>query len=355
MAEDLPPIAMIRKALAQMELAGIEALGPCPADLSEAWIDIDLDKDSTNGYKSRTKLVWPKPSNNWQGQNESCPLVVYFHGGGFSAGSPDMVLNAARAFASCFHCVVACPSYQLTPEYPFPAPVQSAWQVCTWLSQPSNLNEGPLFGTGISVDTKLGFVIGGVSAGGTIAAAVGGIAAVEKAGKEDFTTSVGLNRMQSSITGIFAGLPMLVHEDMLPDHFKNMFHSRVDNADVEGFNTSAIRNIEQNLNGHYHSPWFSPLNVNLNDADIAQHHAEKVFVYGGSLDPLRDDAVIYDKYMRGINSVRSRRQILEGQNHVAWVSPLWPASHSRLIKETTMNGMSWLLGREWNQETELPY
>ncbi|RFU76396.1 alpha beta hydrolase fold-3 domain-containing [Trichoderma arundinaceum] len=351
MTETLPPITNLRKLLAQMEAAGVEALGPCPEHLSESWVDIDPD---ANGYKSRTKLVWPKASNEQASPNNTCPLVVYFYGGGFSSGSPDMVLNAARAFASCFHCVVACPSYKLIPENPFPAPLQSAWQVCAWLSDPSNLNQGPLAETGISVDTKLGFVIGGVSAGGMIGAVVGGIAAAEMAGKEDFTTGIGLSRMQSPISGLFAGLPMIVHEDMLPDRFKGALRSRVDNALVDGFNTAALRDTERNLKADYHSPWFSPLNIDLNDANIARYHPKRVFAYAGDLDPLRDDTLIYEEYLRGLGSVETRCQVLQDQNHTAWVSPLWPDSHSRLIKETTMNGMSWLLGREWNKEVDLP-
>lgn len=40
---------------------------------------------------------------------------------------------------------------------------------------------------------------------------------------------------------------------------------------------------------------------------------------------------------------------------VIYFSPTWPASHSRKIKEVTLDGMAWLLDLEWDKtQQDLP-
>ena len=49
------------------------------------------------------------------------PAIMYFHGGGFSTGSIDLVEPVCRALANRSGCAVVAVGYRLGPEYPYPA------------------------------------------------------------------------------------------------------------------------------------------------------------------------------------------------------------------------------------------
>lgn len=336
---NIPSIEEQRHYMAQAEAEGLELIGPCPSNLCETWIDIPLPDSRTN----RTKVVWPKPS---KGHHIQCSLIVYFHGGGFTVCSPDLVLAPARGFASVFSSVVACPSINQFPEQSFPAPVQIAWEVCAWLSDAKNLNNSLLKETGVEIDLNRGFIIGGLSSGGTAAAVIAGIAGAISAEVEDFTC---LSALQSQITGVFSGLPMLVTETMIPTQYKDDFRSMEERANDPDGHVAMIRDFEKRLGNAVHSSWFSPINLDLSNPKIAENHPKKVFTYGCAFDPLRDSAVIYKKWLSKLPGVESRICVLEDEKHTAWVSPPWPASHTRKIKEMTLDGMAWLLESGWDK------
>ncbi|KAI1748575.1 alpha/beta-hydrolase [Xylaria castorea] len=302
-----------RLAMAEAEASGLEYIGPCPSHLGEAWIDIPLPDGQTN----RTRVVWPRSS-------APCPLVIYFHGGGLSICSPDLVLAPARGFATLFSCVVACPTLNQLPEQPFPAPVRIAWEVCAWLSDAKNLNDGVLKDAGSSVDPGRGFVVGGVSSGGAAAAVIGTIPGAVSAGVEDF---IGLTALQNPITGVFSGIPFLVTEAMLPAQYRDIFKSRDEALENKAANDAARQELESRLG---------------------------VFIYGGEFDQFRDDSTIYAKWLSQLEGVQVRASVLEGEEHMAWLSPPWPASHTRIMKETTLDSMAWLLNLEWDRNQDLP-
>ncbi|KAL3459660.1 alpha/beta-hydrolase [Aspergillus heterothallicus] len=334
-----------RQAMASAEAAGLAQLGPCPSHLHETWLDIPLPNNQTN----RTRLVWPKSSAAPQAPLQ-CPLVIYYHGGGLSSGSPDSVLAPARAFAALFSCVVACPALNQLPELGFPAPVRNAWAVVAWLSDVANLNEDVLNGTGVTVDPARGFIVGGLSSGGATAAVIGAISGLgaDAAKVPEFE---GITPLRSTITGIFSGIPFLATEAMLPAEYRDLFTSRVENSEA----TADALRLELESAMGVHSPWFSPLNFDVGTVQRLQSHPPKVFIYGGKLDPFRDDSVVYAKWLERFKGIEVRLTVLEGEGHNAWVTPPFPASHTRQIKEPTVDGMAWLLGVDWDRGMELPF
>jgi acetyl esterase len=59
-------------------------------------------------------------------------MLVYFHGGGFSAGSLDTHDGVCRFLAAHSGVMVLAPSYRLAPEDPFPAAVEGAAAALPW-------------------------------------------------------------------------------------------------------------------------------------------------------------------------------------------------------------------------------
>ena len=92
--------------------------------------------------------------------HDRLPVLVYFHGGGFTVGSIDTHDALCRHLSHLAHCAVLSVDYRLAPEYRFPTAVHDAWDVVQWLAD---------HGEALGVDSER-MAVGGDSAGGTLAA-----------------------------------------------------------------------------------------------------------------------------------------------------------------------------------------
>jgi len=90
------------------------------------------------------------------------PALYWIHGGGFILGDVDADMEAPAHIAAALGAVVVSVEYRLAPEHPFPAPAEDCYAGLTWLAG----NAGEL-----GID-RARIAIGGVSAGGGLAAAV---------------------------------------------------------------------------------------------------------------------------------------------------------------------------------------
>ena len=88
------------------------------------------------------------------------PVLLYFHGGGFTVGSVATHEPLCRQLAHLAACAVVSVDYRLAPEAKFPTAVNDAWDSLAWLKEQAPALR--LDGTRIAV--------GGDSAGGTLAA-----------------------------------------------------------------------------------------------------------------------------------------------------------------------------------------
>jgi len=61
------------------------------------------------------------------------PIVVYFHGGGYIAGSPESHIHVTRQVCHETESVVVCVDYRLAPEHPFPAPIDDCLATTRWV------------------------------------------------------------------------------------------------------------------------------------------------------------------------------------------------------------------------------
>ena len=89
------------------------------------------------------------------------PVLVYFHGGGFTVGSVATHDGLCRRLAHLAGCAVLSVDYRLAPDNKFPTAHNDAWDVVTWVAQA---------GTTRNLVSTL-MAVGGDSAGGTLAAA----------------------------------------------------------------------------------------------------------------------------------------------------------------------------------------
>lgn len=91
---------------------------------------------------------------------EALPVLVYFHGGGFTVGSVATHDSLCRHLSHLAQCAVVSVDYRLAPEHKFPTAVFDAWDAVQWLASQ---------GATLGLDTAR-LAVGGDSAGGTLAA-----------------------------------------------------------------------------------------------------------------------------------------------------------------------------------------
>lgn len=109
---------------------------------------------SFRGYASdvAARLYEPNPS-------ERDSLLVFLHEGGFVSGGLETADGAARAAAVALGIRVLTIAYSLAPVAPFPAAVEDVWAALAWAASRASQ-----------------IVLGGVEAGGNLAAATGLVA-----------------------------------------------------------------------------------------------------------------------------------------------------------------------------------
>ena len=65
------------------------------------------------------------------------PVLVYFHGGGFTIGSIVTHDTLCRELARLSDCMVVSLAYRLAPEHRFPTASNDAWDALQWLAAPA--------------------------------------------------------------------------------------------------------------------------------------------------------------------------------------------------------------------------
>jgi len=128
------------------------ALAPPPSAVEEAR-DISLPGP---GGEVRARCYRPPGEK----PGEALPVVVYFHGGGWTCGDLDTHDSVCRGIAVHGRCTVVAVDYRLGPEHKFPAAAEDAIAAVKWVSA----NAGSL-----RVDASR-LAVAGESAGGNLAA-----------------------------------------------------------------------------------------------------------------------------------------------------------------------------------------
>ena len=91
--------------------------------------------------------------------NQKYPVMFFIHGGGFVAGSTNVVEQAVKLLCETYPCVAVSIDYRLAPENPFPAGHDDCYNALKWIYENIEFYYG----------NKEKIFIAGDSAGGNIA------------------------------------------------------------------------------------------------------------------------------------------------------------------------------------------
>ena len=265
-----------------------------------------------DGHQSEIRIHRPKSP-----PDTGSPLVVLIFGGGFFMGNCHQMGPTARALTDLYGATVVCISYRLAPEHPWPQPHHDGWDSLVWIAANA---------ASLGASTAAGFVLGGSSAGGNIAAVL-----AQKSMSE---------ALAAPLTGLWMDVSIVFAKpENCPDKYKHLYISHAQNEDAPGLLTKqAIQYIRSATRADGFSPDFSPVN-----AENPHVGMPKTYIQAAGMDMYRDDAIIYWTMLRE-HGVQARLKVYPGVPHGH--ANLYPGlKASKEARVDTLEGLGWLLGR----------
>jgi acetyl esterase len=197
------------------------------------------------------RVYTPKPTSG-------LPILVFFHGGGFVAGSLDTHDNPLRSVTNRCECIVVSVAYRLAPENKYPAAPEDAYAATKWVAQHASTLGGD----------PSRIAVGGDGTGGNLAAVV---------------TLMARQRGVPSLTFQLLIYPVLEASTVRPSWW-----AETDAPTVSRESKGAILRVYLPVTGELSDPFVSPLRAqNLRNLPPAL-----VIAYGGD-DPLRVESEEY--------------------------------------------------------------
>ncbi|KAJ7915034.1 Alpha/Beta hydrolase protein [Mycena leptocephala] len=182
------------------------------------------------------RVIMPTPTGD---ENPEFPVMVWFHGGGWVLG--DLEFDDFQLRMTCVELqitIVNLNEFRLAPEHQFPTGLDDCYAALKWTV--NNVKK-------ICASFAKGFIIGGVSAGANLAAAV-----VHRARNDPFFVN-------HKITGHILQIPALVHSSAYPAEYAEELLSCEQNKDVPVLNKAAMNLFYECLGGRPDDPGLSPL------------------------------------------------------------------------------------------------
>ncbi|KAF5009165.1 hypothetical protein FDECE_4609 [Fusarium decemcellulare] len=285
-----------------------ETLDGPPHELTERDIEIPVrDSSSILAY------VYARSKES----TDALPIFLFFHGGGFCIGSRHDDLESNRIIASKTSIIVVSLEYRLAPEHPFPQAIHDGFDALHWIANnPSQVHP--------AASPSSGLIVGGTSAGGSIANAV-----------------VYLNRDLGSpvtVTGQLLSVAPLLPPPVVPRKYQDDYISNKQNKDV----AIPSEELTQLFLAAYKPDKTSPLAV---PAIHPSGHAgiPPTYLQACGLDGLRDESLIYQRILEHENGIATRLDLYPGLPHHFW--DFFPQLTKQVEKRTndTVEGIRWLL------------
>jgi acetyl esterase/lipase len=134
--EALPPLARLDPGAANfvgaMMMSGAKPLEEVDLDVMRAQVAAQGAMQIPGPDMLTRDLSDPRVRLYLPDGEESKPVLVFYHGGGFVAGNPDSVDPLCRALAEDLGAIVVSVDYRLAPEHPFPAAVDDSVAAVRW-------------------------------------------------------------------------------------------------------------------------------------------------------------------------------------------------------------------------------
>ena len=144
----------------------IQRAGDLPTDLTPAELRVAYERNRLTLLPERPQVAityelsipsdyGPIRARFYRASRDAapCPLLVYFHGGGFMLGTLALYDTACRRLALAGECAVLSVDYRLAPESIFPAAVLDAYAATRWASDNAELlNIDPVRIAGLKAD-----------------------------------------------------------------------------------------------------------------------------------------------------------------------------------------------------------
>ncbi|KAG7090661.1 hypothetical protein E1B28_009760 [Marasmius oreades] len=305
-AKTLPAIRQISAEALQKE-SKYEPLLPESSEYTVKDHEIDVGE----GVKVLARSVIPTPR---AGEDGKFPLLFWIHGGGFTIGNLHLDDHRLRIASVKLRLSVVNCQYRLAPEHPFPAAVNDLTAALKYVaSHPDTF----------SASLKKGFLIGGQSAGGNLAAVLSWIARDDPFFKN------------TPLTGQFLEIPSVCHHEAYPEKYKSSLLSYEQNKDVPMLNRDLLLKFREYYNAPPSDPRSSPLLLSSHKG------LPPVFLQVCGLDPLRDEGFLYEKVLKEAG-VPTKLEVYPGVPH-GFHAYLFDIKQAAKFREDFNDGLQWLL------------
>ncbi|KAF9261879.1 hypothetical protein L218DRAFT_868985 [Marasmius fiardii PR-910] len=314
----VPPFALdedtlpkFRKQLAEVIVPMMQTkFEPLLPDSSEYTIK-DHQIDVGGGVTVLARSITPTPRD---GEDSTFPLLFWMHGGGWTIGNLHMDDYRLRIASVKLRLSVVNCQYRLAPEHKFPTAVDDVTAALKYVaSHPDNF----------SASLNKGFLIGGQSAGGNLAAVLAWIARDDPFFKD------------TPVTGQCLHVPAVIHYQAVPEKYKSSLLSWDENKDGPLLTANDVIRFIDYYKPEPTDPRFSPLLLSSHKS------LPPAFIQICGKDPLRDEAFLYDKVLRDAE-VLTKVEVYPGVPH-GFEGLGFDTTQGKKSREDFVKGLQWLL------------
>src|ERR1700733_2579044 len=225
-------------------------------------------EERTVGYGElndiRVRIYWPPTRLTGKAPGKRLPIVVFYHGGGWSVGDLDTHDAVARAHCVGADAIVVSVDYRLAPEHPFPAAIDDSWAALRWVGD----HAAELGGDPNRI------AVAGDSAGGNISAVMAQLA-------RDNADNGG-----PPLAFQLLWYPLTTADPTLPSLTENADAPFLDRDAIDAFMTWYVSGVD--MSDHTRLP---AILAPANAADLSR--LPPAFIGTAGHDPLRDDGAHY--------------------------------------------------------------
>ncbi|KAL0486041.1 carboxylesterase [Acrasis kona] len=250
--------------------------------------DIEIKSFFEPNVSIPARLFQPAQSSKKNCQEEKLPLVIHYHGGGFTIGSGKIPTydRTLRSMAKSSNNIILTVDYRLAPEHPHPAAVQDAYSALLYIDQLSKQQDKQFLSR---VDFSKVILLGDSAGAGLVY----NMAFIKRDKKIPTKKGTELEFITAPPLSIQLANQVLIYPSAREDTpSKKMHHAPLLSKQMlDFFFECYFGNLTMNDNNFYKNQFFYPLKSHtLKDLPPA------IFVTA-KYDPLRDDGVrMYEKY-----------------------------------------------------------